>query len=113
MKKQQLLQIIKDGGATLNKDGAPVNFENGYQVSTKDCYTIEIGNARKILRAVNKLLRGVGVGEFVGVWIDGGKAYIDISQHITGKAYAVELGRRNRQISIFDWAKNRCIYLEA
>ncbi len=111
MKKQQLLQIIEDGGATLNKSGAAVNFENGYQVSIKDCYTIEIRNARKILKAINKLLRGIDAGAFVGVWIDGGKAFIDISQHITGKAYAVELGRRKRQISIYDWQRGRCVYL--
>lgn len=58
----EVLQIIKNGGATINKDGDAVNFGNGYQVSIKDCYIIEVKKVRAILRAVNELLRGIGVG---------------------------------------------------
>lgn len=61
MKEINLRQIIKNGGATLGKDGKAVDFCNGYQVSRHDCYTLNIENVNEILRAVNKLLDESGV----------------------------------------------------
>lgn len=43
--------IITNGGATLNKDGESVNFARGYQVSKRDCYTLNAENVNEILRA--------------------------------------------------------------
>ena len=41
IKLNTLKNIIKNGGATLNEQNKQVNFKNGYQVSKKDCYTLE------------------------------------------------------------------------
>lgn len=110
MDNKTLMQIIDNGGATLSKNGLQVNFLRGYQVSKKDCYQLKISEFKKILRSVNYLLAHIGGGEFVGVWVDAGVAYIDISEHIKSKKTALRVGRERKQISIFDWQNGNCIY---
>lgn len=113
MKKFELLKIIRDGGATLNGDGLPVHFSRGYQVSRRDCYILDVAHVGKVLRAMRRLLRNIAPGDFVGVWIDGGRAYIDISERIERLSDAMRAGIERGQKSIYDWCLDRCIALEA
>lgn len=108
----ELKKIIENGGATLNKDGASVSFNRGYQVSKKDCYTLNVENVNGILKAVNGLLNSITAGEFVGLWVDAGLIYIDISERIDRLSVAIPLGVARKQKSIFDWCMSRCIGLE-
>lgn len=110
MKLQTLKNIISKGGATLNSQGRAVNFGKGFQVSKKDCYTLNINNTAKILNAINELLNTIKADEFAGIWIEEGKAYIDISIKIDSLSQALQLGRELKQISIFDWNTKKCIY---
>lgn len=110
MNKIDLVKIIQNGGATLDDSGRPVSFRRGYQVSKKDCYTLNVKHTNKILRAVNSLLNGLKPGEFCGLWVDGGHVYVDISERITSKRAALKLGRERAQISVFDWRAAACIY---
>lgn len=110
MKLQTLKNIINNGGATLNKNGDAVNFASGYQVSKKDCYTLDINNTAEVLNAINKLLNTIKADEFAGIWIEDGKTYIDISIKIDSLADALKLGKELKQISIFDWNAKKCIY---
>lgn len=113
MKKFQLVKIMRAGGATLNGDGSPVHYLRGYQVSRRDCFIITVGNVGAILRAVNELLKSLSAGDFVGVWIDGGRAYIDISERVERLSDAMRTGIARGQKSIYDWCLDRCIALEA
>ena len=113
MKIFELEQIIKNGGATLEKSGACVDFLRGYQVSKRDVYTLNAENVNDILRAVNKLLCTIKAGEFVGLWVDNGLIYIDISERVERLSMAISLGIERKQKSIFDWCLSRCISLEA
>lgn len=113
MKKFELLEIIRNGGATLDGDGRPVHYTRGYQVSRRDCYVLDVARVGRILRAVNRLLRRAKAGDFVGVWIDGGRVYIDISERVDRLSDAMRIGIERRQKSIYDWCCNRCISLEA
>lgn len=112
MKLNELKKIIENGGATLNSNGESVNYNWGYQVSKKDCYALEIRNANKILRAVNGLLDTITAGEFVGLWVDNGLIYIDISERVEWLSVAIVKGIERKQKSIFDWCLSRCIGLE-
>lgn len=112
MKINELKKIIENGGATLNSNGESVNYNRGYQVSKRDCYTLEIRNANKILKAVNGLLNTITAGEFVGLWVDNGLIYIDVSERVERLSVAIPLGVERKQKSIFDWCMNRCIGLE-
>ena len=66
MKRIDLLEIIANGGATLDASGAAVTFGRGYQVSKKDCFILTIGETGKILRAVRSVLASLKAGEFCG-----------------------------------------------
>ena len=110
MELQTLKNIISKGGATLNSQGRAVNFKKGYQVSKKDCYILNINNTAEVLNAINKLLNTIKANEFAGVWIEEGKAYIDISIKINSLSKALKLGKELKQISIFDWNTKKCIY---
>ena len=113
MKKLDIEKIIANNGGTLNSKGEAVRFSAGYQVSKKDCYILNAANVNKILSAVNELLNSIHAGEFVGLWVDGGKMYIDISERVPRLADAIRIGAERKQKSIFDWCVNRCITLEA
>ena len=113
MKKFELLNIIRNGGATLDGDGRAVHYARGYQVSRRDCYVLDVSNVGAILRAVNRLLRYGKAGDFVGVWVDGGRAYIDISERVDRLSDAIRVGIERGQKSIYDWCCDRCITLEA
>lgn len=110
MKRIDLLEIIRNGGATLDGTGRAVDFRKGYQVSKRDCYILTVRNTSKILRAVNEILESLQRGEFCGIWIDGERVYIDVSERITNRRAALRCGKARKQISIFDWSAKSCIY---
>lgn len=112
MKKLQLRKIIENGGATLDRNGKAVDFARGYQVSKRDCYTLNVENIGEILAAVNGLLAEISAGEFVGLWVDSGLIYIDVSERVQQLSSAISIGIERKQKSIFDWCMSRCIGLE-
>lgn len=104
------LKAIKaNNGATLTSNGEEVKQSSGYQVSVRD---MEIIPVRKLLkRDIIALLKVVPQGHNLGIWIDKGKAYIDISKTYKRKGYAVKVGNKNNQISIWDWQAQEAIVL--
>lgn len=113
MTKNEILAIIKNGGATLDKNGEAVSFKRGYQVSKKDCFILSVKNVDKITKAVNEILRRIAheEGIYCGLWVDNGKIYADISERIKSEKKAVKIGKARKQISVYDWEKSACLYL--
>ena len=111
MKKQTLFNIIKKGGATLNYKGRQVSYATGYQVSLKDLYIIDLKNIDKILEAINSELAKIKKNACLGLWVDEGKMYIDLSARVELFPLAYRLGVKNSQLSIFDWSTKKCIFL--
>lgn len=109
--KNEIKNIIDAGGATLDAGGHSVTFRRGYQVSRRDCYTLNAENVNEIAGAVRDVLKRLKTGDFCGVWVDGGKCYIDISERIKNRKKAENVGRARRQISIYDWQAGECIFL--
>ena len=107
-----VIEIVKQGGATLNKNGEAVNFRDGFQVSKKDCYTINAESLNEIKKAVKTVLKRIGheSGLFCGIWVDSGLVYIDISERIKSRKKAVNVGKARHQISVFDWRAGDCVY---
>lgn len=104
------LKAIKENkGATLTSNGEEVKQSSGYQVSVRDMEIIPAYKLRK--HAIVALLKVVPQGYNLGIWIDGGKAYIDISKTYQRKGYAVKVGNKNNQISIWDWQAQEAIML--
>lgn len=111
MKKQTLLNIIKKGGATLNYKGRQINFKEGYQVSLKDLYIFNLKDIDAILKAINEQLEKLSFNGNLGLWVDEGKIYVDLSFNIKQFKRAVEIGKQNNQLSIFNWNTKKCIFL--
>lgn len=112
MENINIRTIIKHGGATLGHDGREVCFANGYQVSKKDCYTLDIQRVNLINKKINKLLKTLNRGEFVGIWVNDGKVYVDVSVRVRKLERAERIGKSLNQISIYDWENANCIYLK-
>lgn len=114
MNIKTLKQIIKNGGATIDaRTQKQVNFKNGFQVSFKDCYILELAKLNEILNKTNKLLtENKNKNVFVGLWVENGFIYIDLSKTIKRKNYALMFGALKNQISIFDWSTKNCIYIK-
>ena len=102
-----LKQILKNGGTTINESGNPVNYKTGFQVSKCDLAIIPTYKLRKyqIVEALNL----INEDECLGVWIDKGKAYIDISERISNYKHALKVGRDRKQISVWAWKKATAI----
>lgn len=105
-------EIVKQGGATLNRNGDAVSFRNGFQVSKKDCYKINAESLNEIKKAIKTVLKRIGheSGLFCGVWVDSGLVYIDISERIKSRKKAVNVGKARHQISVYDWRAGDCVY---
>ena len=103
--------IKRNGGATINKYGVRVSMKSGYQVSKQDLLIIPVNNLDKLIlkELIKKLIKR---GDYLGVWIDDGKAYIDISCRIATKSKAMEIGRELNQLSVLRWRDCECLAVE-
>jgi len=100
--------IIKNGGATINKCGERVQMKTGYQVSKCDLLIINIEELNKFV--LKELLKKLAKrGEYLGVWINEGKVYIDISCRIATKQEAIQKGKELQQLSILRWKDGKCL----
>lgn len=111
MKKQTLLNILKNGGATLTNKGTQKNYKKGYQVSYQDIHIISINNINELLEKINTALKNASKCDFVGIWVNNGLVYIDYSKRFLDLKNAIDYGTAKKQISIFDWSTKNCIYL--
>ena len=103
----KLNDIKANKGATLDKAGTPLTYKSGYQVSAEDLAIIPAYRLRKAY--LIDMLKAIPAGSCLGVWIDGGKAYIDRSARISNKRLALKVGRQLNQISVWDWKASEAI----
>ena len=106
IEKITLKKIIENGGATLTTNFHAVTFNGGYQVSVEDYAVIKVRDLRKSF--LNYLIKSTYL--YVGVWIENGNAYIDISQNFKTKKDAMKIAKENNQISIYDWKNQKVVY---
>lgn len=113
-----LTQVKAQGGITIDPDtGIPVEKSLGFYVSVpgyessltldpihEEEFDTAVEIYSQIARRVNRLL-------FVGVWIDDGQVYFDLSEYVYEKDVAVVLGHRRGQKAIFDCSTKQSIYL--
>lgn len=103
----KLKDVKLNKGATLDKQGNSLQYNNGYQVSAED---LEIIPAYRLTKKhLLDMLAKIPNGSNLGIWIDNGKAYIDRSARISNKKLALRVGRQLKQISIWDWKASEAI----
>lgn len=109
--KATVKSIISRGGATFNKNGERVTLKSGYQVSKKDLIVLPVTQMNKFI--IKELLKRIIMrGEYLGVWINEGLAYIDISYRTRTKKEALRMGKEYNQISVLRWKDGSCIMVE-
>lgn len=105
VKMVDLKEIMKKGGATLTHDLRDAKIKKGYFVSLLgfekkfDCKEVEDIDDY-VLKLQEKIKDKNGY--YIGFWIYKNEVYIDISIHILDKAEALEIGKKNKQISIYN-----------
>lgn len=108
-----LSYIDNNGGITLNKEGNKAELKKGYMVSLYGTeYKTE--NKEEVLSKVKEYLDSIKDKEslFVGVWLDEGFYYVDFSINIIDKVEALEFGKKNKQISIYDIKQDNYLYIK-
>ena len=98
-------EIIKQGGATLTSDLKVANIKEGFMVSILgyekkfDCKDVTNIN-NYILELQAKIENKEGY--FIGLWTYENKLFVDLSINIIDKCDALEFGRKNKQIAIYE-----------
>lgn len=113
MNKINLNEIIKNGGATLDKDLQPLQAKKGYMYSIIGYEKIyNLDDTENILKTIKEYQKILKNNCYIGLWIDNNKLYIDISKLENNKTRALQLAKDNMQLAIYDIAKNENIYLK-
>lgn len=98
-------EIIKNGGATLTSDLEVASVKSGFMVSILGYEkTFEYNDAEGINNYVKNLQSKIGSkeGYYIGLWTYENQLYVDVSINILDKVDALEFGKKNKQIAIYD-----------
>lgn len=110
--KNIIEEIKENKGGTYNKEYKTIDAKQGFMVSLqgyeKKCRTDE--ETEKAIMENMEIVRGLD-NAYLGAWIDEGITYIDISVLVENKEDAIELGKVNNQLAIYDIQNNESIYL--
>lgn len=102
-------ELLKNGGLTLTADYTKATEKSGFYVSKIGHEKIiNINDLESNLKEYSKKLLK---NEYIGLWIDNNKIYIDISKHYKNKKEAIKQGIKNKQIAIYDIKNNNSIEL--
>lgn len=114
LKDNKIMEIIKNGGSTLDYNLNDFNSENGFMVSLKGQEVkIDKSDIQGIKREIEEKRKFIKDkrGLFIGLWLEDDILYIDVSIHIVNYLRALEVARNNEQKAIYDLQKNDSIYL--
>ena len=114
MKSNKIMEIIENGGATLDKNYNNFNSNEGFMVSIKGQEVkIDKNDIQGIQREIEKKREFIKdkEGLFIGLWLDNDIIFVDVSIHIMDYLEALEVARNNDQLAIYDLQKNDSIYL--
>lgn len=115
MKLEELKRIIKDGGATLTKELKKAELNGGYMVSLEGAESqVKGDDYQAINQAIKEKQELIKNNDnlFIGLWLDDDIMFIDVSINIKDKVEALEFGKRNKQLAIYDLINNDSIYLK-
>lgn len=105
-------EIKENNGGTYNKELKSISASRGFMVSLqgyeKKCRTDE--ETEKAIIENMEIIQGLD-NAYLGAWIDEGITYIDISVLVENKEDALEMGKINNQLAIYDIENNESIYL--
>lgn len=105
--------VLDNGGATLVPYSyRPADMTDGYMVSLAGREAVyqlsgdEATDFRLITDATTQYVErhDFQPRQFVGLWTDDGRLYVDTSVHVASRAEAVQLAQDNHQLALWDIA---------
>lgn len=115
MKLEEVKRIIENGGATLTSELKKADLKRGYMVSLEGAESQVKGNDyQAIIKAIEEKQEIIKDKDnlYIGLWLDGGIMYVDLSINIEDKVDALEFAKYNKQLAIYDITNNDSIYLK-
>lgn len=115
MRLEDIKRIIENGGATLNKELKKASLTSGFMVSLEGTESQVKGDDYQAIRKAIEEKQEITKNNdnlFIGLWLDNGIMYVDVSININDKAEALEFAKRNKQLAIYDLVNNDSIYLK-
>lgn len=115
MELKDIKRIIENGGETLTKELKKADINGGFMVSLEGTETQTKGDDYQAIKKAIEEKQGIikdSNNMYIGLWLDSGIMYIDISINISDKVEALEFGKYNKQLAIYDLASNDSIYLK-
>lgn len=96
-------QVNKNGGATLTSNLNNNRLKGGYMVSLRGyerrykkmgaCFTKALNQYSTLAKSLNA---------YVGLWVDNGLIYLDLSINVKDKEKAIKKGLDNKQLAIYN-----------
>jgi hypothetical protein len=115
MELKDIKRIIENKGETLTKELKKAELKRGYMVSLEGTETQTKGDDyQAIIKAIEEkqaIIKDKN-NMYIGLWLDSNIMYIDISVNIIDKVEALEFGKYNKQLAIYDLKNNDSIYLK-
>ena len=96
MNYKELKEIIKNGGATLTRDLKRAELKKGFMVSLEGTESkVKKDDLKAILQEIESKQELVKDNNdlYIGLWVDSGFMYIDISINISDKIEALEFAK--------------------
>lgn len=114
---EEMLRIIREtGGGTFLKQATnsyePLYLTQGYYVSEEgkeQKMPLAMAAPQSLLAYANST---VPTGQMFGTWVDGNDLYLDCSRHFDDYEQAIQFGKANHQLAIWDAGNNQEIRLD-
>lgn len=111
MKIKKIIDYVNENnGITLNKNAHLIIFNSGYFVSLKK---FELKTKKITVELIKMYLQKIKKerGLYFGIWKDKDYYYLDVSISIKNFETAEKIGKKERQIAIYDCKNQKSIYL--
>lgn len=115
MELKDIKRIIENKGETLTKELKKAELKRGYMVSLEGTETQTKGDDYQAIKKAIEEKQGIikdSNNMYIGLWLDSGIMYIDISINIKDKTEALEFAKYNKQLAIYDLINNDSVYLK-
>lgn len=118
MKLNEIInKVYEDGGITLDNNLKVATFKSGYIVSAlgyeRTYKALDFTTQNKLERAITEYQAlSKKLDLFIGLWVDNGRIYLDLSQHIGERRLAIKTARNNKQLAIFNCKTLESEYLK-
>ena len=102
-------ELIKNGGS-IDSNYNSITEKSGFMVS-KYGYekTFKNDDIEGIKNTIKEYSKIICKNEYIGVWNNDGVVYVDISKHYNSKKQALQVGKNNKQLAIYDLSTGKDI----